>query len=111
MTRNDPWLLATFLALAAPSAFAGQPPQRDAPPAAAATPSPSHAQSPIGRALAQLLQQASANPDRQPAAHPAAPSSSAIAASGDAGVPGPGAQQLDADAAAIEASAEQIAVH
>ena len=111
MTRNDPWLLAIVLAIAAPPAFAGQPPQReDAPSAAAATPPP-RTQSPIGRALAGLLQQASPKPAQQPSARPAEPSGAIATIPEDAGVSSRRMQHVDADGARADAPAEQVAVH
>ncbi len=111
MTRNDPWLLATVLALAVPPAFAGQPPQRGDPPSAAATTPPSRTQSPIGRALAGLLQQASPKPAQQPSARPAEPSGAIATIPEDAGVSSRRMQHVDADGARADAPAEQVAVH
>lgn len=111
MTRNDSWLLATVLALAAPSVFAGQPPQRDDPPSAAATKPPSRTQSPIGRALAGLLQQTAAKPAQQTSAPAAEPTGSIVTAADAPDVSSRRMQQVDADEARDGAPAEQVVVH
>ena len=111
MTRNDYWLLASVLALAAPCVVAGQPPQRDDPPSAAATTPTTRAKSPIGRALAELLQQASDKPAQPPSAGPAGTSGSMATVSDDAGVPDRRVQRQDANDPPRDAPAGQVAVH
>jgi len=111
MTRNDPWLLAIGLALAAPPAFAGQPAQRGDPPSAAVATPASRTQSPIGRALAGLLQQASPKPAQQPSARRAEPSGAIATIPDDAGASSRRMQHVDAAGARADAPAEQVAVH
>jgi hypothetical protein len=111
MPRNDSWLLATALALAAPSVFAGQPPQRDDPPSAAAATPQSRTQSPIGRALAGLLQQAPAESAHQPSARTAEPPGSIATTSDEAGVSSRRMHHVDTDDARDDAHAEPVAVH